>query len=118
MDEGRRSSTRTRLHARAPLVPEFERLAQASPRPRGASCVRPRESGLTIRAAASEEDVAEFHAIAVETVRRRGGKPKPYSLYERIWRTLVPTGLARFHLCITTKRRWREASHLFIRARR
>ena len=81
-----------------PLASDFEGLA-AGFTPAARRLVRQaEESGLTIRAAAGEEDVRVFHEIAVQTVRRRGGKPKPYSLYERIQRTLVPTGLARFHL--------------------
>jgi CelD/BcsL family acetyltransferase involved in cellulose biosynthesis len=56
------------------------------------------ESGLTIRVIDQEEEVRLFYEIAVETVRRRGGTPKPYSLYARIFRKLVPAGLARYHL--------------------
>ena len=56
------------------------------------------ESGLAIRVAESAEDLAAFLDIAEETVLRRGGKPKPRSLYERIFRELVPAGIARYHL--------------------
>lgn len=56
------------------------------------------ESGLSIRAAESVADLRAFHDLAVETVRRRGGTPKPYSLYERIFTQLAPAGLARYHL--------------------
>jgi CelD/BcsL family acetyltransferase involved in cellulose biosynthesis len=56
------------------------------------------ESGLTIRAVEHEEEVRLFHELAVETVRRRGGTPKPLSLYLRIFRDLGPMGLARYHL--------------------
>ncbi|HEV8128370.1 MAG TPA: GNAT family N-acetyltransferase [Candidatus Eisenbacteria bacterium] len=56
------------------------------------------ESGLSIRPAASPDDVRAFIALANETVRRRGGEPKPASLYERIAADLAPAGLARFHL--------------------
>lgn len=56
------------------------------------------ESGLAIRVIEKEEEVRVFHELAVETVRRRGGTPKPYSLYARIFRSLVPAGLARYHL--------------------
>jgi CelD/BcsL family acetyltransferase involved in cellulose biosynthesis len=96
-----------------PLVPEFERQAQGFTAAARRLVRQAEESGLTIRAAASEEDVAEFHAIAVETVRRRGGKPKPYSLYERIWSTLVPTGLARFHLVHHEEEAVAGSLHLF-----
>jgi CelD/BcsL family acetyltransferase involved in cellulose biosynthesis len=56
------------------------------------------ESGLAIRVIEREEEVRRFHEMAIETVRRRGGTPKPYSLYARIFRSLVPAGLARYHL--------------------
>ncbi len=81
-----------------PLQPDFEALASGFS-PAARRLVRQaEESELSIRAAAGEEDVRVFYEIAAETVRRRGGKPKPYSLYERIHRSLVPTGLARYHL--------------------
>jgi CelD/BcsL family acetyltransferase involved in cellulose biosynthesis len=81
-----------------PLQGDFEALAGGFS-PAARRLVRQaEESGLTIRAAAAEEDVRVFYDLASETVRRRGGKPKPYSLYQRIHRSLVPTGLARFHL--------------------
>jgi CelD/BcsL family acetyltransferase involved in cellulose biosynthesis len=81
-----------------PLERDFEALARGFS-PAARRLVRQaEESGLTIRAATSEEDVRAFYEIASETVRRRGGKPKPYSLYQRIHRSLVPAGIARFHL--------------------
>lgn len=58
------------------------------------------DSGLSIRTAETLEDVRSFYEIAVETVRRRGGTPKPRSLYERIFTQLVPVGLARYHLIL------------------
>lgn len=56
------------------------------------------ESGLSIEVADTLERVHEFHNLATETVRRRGGTPKPRSLYERIFRDLVPKGIGRYHL--------------------
>jgi hypothetical protein len=56
------------------------------------------ESGLSIEVADTGKKVDEFYALAVETVRRRGGTPKPRSLFFRILERLVPAGLARFHL--------------------
>lgn len=56
------------------------------------------ESGLTMRAIEREEELRVFYGIACETVRRRGGRPKPYTLFERIWETMAPAGLARVHL--------------------
>ncbi len=71
------------------------------------------ESGLTIRAAAGEEDLRAFYDLAAETVRRRGGKPKPYSLYQRVHRKLVPTGHARYHLVLHGERPVAGSLHLF-----
>lgn len=81
-----------------PLGRPFEAVAeQFSPSTR--RLVRQsEESGLAIRAASTEEDVRAYYAMVVETVRRRGGTPKPYSLYHRILSDLVPSGLARYHL--------------------
>ncbi|MGH7681280.1 MAG: GNAT family N-acetyltransferase, partial [Candidatus Eiseniibacteriota bacterium] len=58
------------------------------------------ESGLSMRVAETAADIAAFYALAVETVRRRGGTPKPSSVYEWIFANLVPAGLARFHLVL------------------
>ena len=81
-----------------PLSADFEALAEGfSPSTR--RLVRQaEESGLAIRAATSAEDLRVFYELAVETVRRRGGRPKPYELYGRILETLVPLGMARYHL--------------------
>jgi CelD/BcsL family acetyltransferase involved in cellulose biosynthesis len=81
-----------------PLSAGFETLA-AGFSPSTRRLVRQAEdSGLTIRAATSAEDLRVFYDLAVETVRRRGGRPKPYALYARILESLVPDGLARYHL--------------------
>lgn len=96
-----------------PLVPDFEALAGGFS-PAARRLVRQaEESGLTIRAAAGEEDVRAFYEIATETVRRRGGTPKPYSLYQRIQRSLVPAGLARYHLVLHEDRPVAGSLHLF-----
>jgi len=56
------------------------------------------ESGLSIEVADTLEKIGAFYELASETVRRRGGTPKPRSLYERIFADLVPKGLGRYHL--------------------
>jgi len=56
------------------------------------------ESGLSIETADTIEKVHAFYDLAVETVRRRGGTPKPRSLYERIFHDLVSKGSGRYHL--------------------
>jgi CelD/BcsL family acetyltransferase involved in cellulose biosynthesis len=80
------------------LKSDFETLAQGFAPPTRRLVRQAEESGLTIRAAADESDVRAYYDLAVDTVRRRGGKPKPYSVYERIHRVFVPAGLARYHL--------------------
>jgi CelD/BcsL family acetyltransferase involved in cellulose biosynthesis len=71
------------------------------------------ESGLSVRAAETPEDLRVFYEMAVETVRRRGGIPKPYSLYERILTSLVPAGLARYHLVLHEGNAVAGSLHLF-----
>jgi CelD/BcsL family acetyltransferase involved in cellulose biosynthesis len=56
------------------------------------------EFGLTVRPVTDARDVRHYHGLAVRTVRRRGGLPKPLSLYQRIFRNLTPLGLARYDL--------------------
>jgi len=81
-----------------PLQPDFETLARGFAPPTRRLVRQAEESGLAIRSAADESDVRAYYALAADTVRRRGGRPKPWSLYERIYRTFVPAGLARYHL--------------------
>ncbi|HEX3112427.1 MAG TPA: GNAT family N-acetyltransferase [Candidatus Eisenbacteria bacterium] len=71
------------------------------------------ESGLSIRAAESAADVAQFVEIAEETVVRRGGKPKPRALYERIQADLVTAGIARYHLVEHEGKAVAGSLHLF-----
>ncbi|HYR51112.1 MAG TPA: GNAT family N-acetyltransferase [Candidatus Dormibacteraeota bacterium] len=96
-----------------PLSLDFEALARGF-HPSARRLVRQaEESGLTIRAASGEEDVRAFYDLALRTVRRRGGNPKPYSLYGRIHRELVPKGLARYHLVHHGDRPIAGSLHLF-----
>ena len=71
------------------------------------------ESGLTIRPASTEEELRAYYALVVETVKRRGGTPKPFSLYRRIHRDLVPAGLARYHLVAHGEEFVAGSLHLF-----
>lgn len=71
------------------------------------------ESGLAIRPFTEEEDLRAFYDLAVETVRRRGGEPKPYALYAHILRRLVPAGLARYHLVTHGAEPVAASLHLF-----
>ncbi len=96
-----------------PLTEDFEALSRGF-HPSARRLVRQaEESGLAIRAAAGEEDVRAFYDLASRTVRRRAGKPKPYSLYQRIHRELVPKGLARYHLVHHGDRPIAGSLHLF-----
>ena len=96
-----------------PLSEDFETVARGF-HPSARRLVRQaEESGLTIRAASGEEDVRTFYDLASRTVRRRGGNPKPYSLYGRIHRELVPQGLARYHLVHHGEKPIAGSLHLF-----
>ena len=96
-----------------PLSSDYESVAKGfSPSTR--RLVRQaHESALSIRVAETSEDLRAFYEIAVETVRRRGGIPKPYSLYERILTSLVPAGLARYHLVLHEGSAVAASLHLF-----
>lgn len=96
-----------------PLAGDFEEVASRfSPSTR--RLIRQSEaSGLSIRPAATGDDLRAFYDLAVETVRRRGGEPKPWSLYERIAETLVPAGLARYHLVSRGEETVAGSLHLF-----
>jgi len=96
-----------------PLRSDFEVLAEGFSASTRRLVRQAEESGLTIGSAEGENDLRAFYDLAVETVRRRGGKPKPYSLYERIQRTLVPQGLARYHLVRSGDRPVAGSLHLF-----
>jgi CelD/BcsL family acetyltransferase involved in cellulose biosynthesis len=93
-------------------VPYEELAARFAPSTR--RLIRQSEaSGLSIRPATTPEDLRAFYDIAVETVRRRGGEPKPFSLYERIAAVLVPAGLARYHLVAHGSEPVAGSLHLF-----
>lgn len=81
-----------------PLDSDYERVANGFSSSTRRLVRQSDESGLSMRVAETAADLAAFYAMAVETVRRRGGTPKPLSLYESILAHMVPAGLARFHL--------------------
>jgi hypothetical protein len=81
-----------------PLEPDFEGLMRALPHSVRSRVRQAEEHGLTMRPIRDARDVRHYHALAVRTVRRRGGLPKPLTLYQRIFRSLVPLGLARYDL--------------------
>lgn len=96
-----------------PLASDFEALA-AGFSPSTRRLVRQSEaSGLSIRTITTPEELRLFYEIATETVQRRGGEPKPYALYERIAATMVPAGLARYHLVAHGDEAIAGSLHLF-----
>ena len=81
-----------------PLGPDFATLFAELPHSVRSRVRQAEEAGLMVRRITDVRDVRHYHALAVRTVRRRGGVPKPLSLYQRIFRNLGPAGLARYDL--------------------
>jgi len=81
-----------------PLAPDFAEVLRTLPHSVRSRVRQAEAYGLTVRRATDARDVRHYHALAVRAVRRRGGLPKPHSLYQRIFRDLVPPGLARYDL--------------------
>ena len=81
-----------------PLGPDFDALFRLLPLNIRSRVQQAEEHGLVVRPVTDARGVRAYHALAVRTVRRLGGLPKPLSLYQRIFRSLVPEGLARYHL--------------------
>jgi GNAT superfamily N-acetyltransferase len=59
---------------------------------------RSERSGLTIRPAQTQEQVALFHRLLARDRRRLGLPPHRPQYFQNVWRYLVPLGLARFTL--------------------
>ena len=57
---------------------------------------RAEKSGIVIRSAASEKDIAFFHRLLVRTRRRLGIPPQNYGYFENIWKHLGPLGVTDF----------------------
>jgi len=95
------------------LQSDYERVAEGFTASTRRLVRQADESALEVRPAESEEDLRAFVSIAEETIRRRGGKPKPASLYERIRSELVPPGLARYHLVFHEGEPVAGSLHLF-----
>ncbi|HKQ59245.1 MAG TPA: GNAT family N-acetyltransferase [Candidatus Eisenbacteria bacterium] len=81
-----------------PLEPDFDKLLSGLPSQIRSRVRQAEENDLTVRPITDARGVRVYHALAVRTVRRLGGLPKPLSLYQRIFRSLVPEGLARYDL--------------------
>ena len=56
------------------------------------------ESGMTLRPVTDPEGVRAYHRLAVLNAKRHAARPRPLSLYLRVFERLVPRGLARFDL--------------------
>lgn len=85
------------------LDPDYERVADGFSSSTRRLVRQADESELSMRVAETTEDLTAYYALAVETVRRRGGTPKPFSLYETVFTRLAPAGLARYHLVLHGK---------------
>lgn len=102
--EGRREELPSDLSAAEgftqvrPLGPDFDALFRILPHSIRSRVRQAEDHGLTVRPVTDARGVRAYHALAVRTVRRLGGLPKPLSLYQRILRNLVPQGLARYDL--------------------
>lgn len=81
-----------------PLGPDYDALFRLLPLNIRSRVKQAEENGLTVHPITDARGVRAYHALAVSTVRRLGGLPKPLSLYQRIFRNLVPLGFARYHL--------------------
>ena len=81
-----------------PLGPDFDALFRLLPLNIRSRVQQAESHGLAVRPVTDARGVRAYHALAVRTVRRLGGLPKPLSLYQRIFRSLVPLGLARYDL--------------------
>lgn len=81
-----------------PLGPDFANLLGTLPHSLRSRLRQAEEHGLSVRRITDVRDVRHYHALAVRTVRRHGGLPRPLTLYQRIFRSLGPPGLARFDL--------------------
>ncbi len=81
-----------------PLAPDFAAILESLPHSIRSRVRQAEEQGVTVRPVTDARGVRAYHALAVRTVRRLGGLPKPHSLYQRIFRSLVPEGLARYDL--------------------
>jgi len=81
-----------------PLAGDFDALLRGLPHS-VRKCVRQATAaGLTVERVTTPAGVRDYHALAVRTVRRRGARSQPVTLYQRVFESLVPSDLARFHL--------------------
>ena len=54
--------------------------------------------GVSVRDAAGVDDVRGWYALYLETMREVVVPPRPFRLFEAMWRELAPRGLMRLHL--------------------
>jgi CelD/BcsL family acetyltransferase involved in cellulose biosynthesis len=80
------------------LGPDFAVLQRVLPHSIRSRIQQGEEQGVTVRRVVDAAGVRDYHALAVRNVSRRGGQPKPLSVYQRVFETLVPAGLARYDL--------------------
>lgn len=59
---------------------------------------RAEREGVRVRDARGLDDVRDWYALYLETMREVVVPPRPLRLFEAMWRELVPRGLMRLHL--------------------
>jgi CelD/BcsL family acetyltransferase involved in cellulose biosynthesis len=59
---------------------------------------RAEREGVSVRDARGLDDVRDWYALYLETMREVVVPPRPLRLFEAMWRELVPRGLMRLHL--------------------
>jgi hypothetical protein len=59
--------------------------------------------GLAVRDAESEEDLAKWYRLYLQTMRHKAVPPRPYQLFEGLWHYLRPTHKMRLLLAVHSK---------------
>jgi hypothetical protein len=101
-------------HVRA-LQPDFDALLATLPHSVRSRVQQAQRNGLAVTPVTDTRGVRAYHALAVKTITRHGGVPKPEALYLRIFEGLVPRGLARFDLVEHEGRAIAGSLHLIFR---
>jgi CelD/BcsL family acetyltransferase involved in cellulose biosynthesis len=81
------------------LDPDPEKLMPGFHRKSIRTNIRKAEkAGVRVTEAASEEDMRLFFDLNVETRRKFGTPPQPYSFFRNMWRILHPRGMLMVHI--------------------
>lgn len=82
------------------LAPDWPALFSDLPHSVRSRVRQAEEQGVSFQPVTDAEGVRAYHALAVGTMRRLGGTPKPLSIYRRVFEQLATAGLARFDLAV------------------